>query len=204
MAGALTTTITFADGDQVTSTKLNQIISGASFTSDAITGTTLLVTGGQLKVGTITASEMGTNSVTNTAIDAEAVAFANIDTTSLADDNNVDAGTASKLVTAAGLYASSVIPRAYCNVSISSSSRTVGNAFRVASATKLSTTKTRITLSETQADTGYCVFGMVVSTDGSGSASLVVSGLTSTTFDVTHPAEGAPYVQLHLVMFNLS
>lgn len=203
MAGALTTTITFADGDQVTSSKLNQIISGTSFTSDAITGTTLIVTGGQLKVGTITASEMGLDSVTGTAIAAEAVAYGNILSSDIASGGNINAGTASKLVSAAGIYASAVIPRAYCNVSISSTARTVGNAFRVASATKLSTTKTRVTFSETQSDAGYCVFGMVASTDGSGTASLVVSNLTTTTFDITHPAEGAPYVQLHLIVFNL-
>lgn len=78
MAGELTTTITFADGDQVTSAKLNQIISGASFTTSAVTGTTLTVTGGKLKVGTITSSEMGTASVTATALASNAVTTAKI------------------------------------------------------------------------------------------------------------------------------
>lgn len=78
MAGALTTTITFANGDQVTSAKLNEIISGAAPTADFVTGTTLVVVGGQLKVGTITASEMGLASVTATAIAAGAVGTAAI------------------------------------------------------------------------------------------------------------------------------
>jgi hypothetical protein len=73
MAGELTTTINFADGDQVTSAKLNEIISGASFTTSAITGTTLSVTGGKMKVGTITSSELGVGCVTATAIAANAV-----------------------------------------------------------------------------------------------------------------------------------
>lgn len=78
MAGELTTTITFADGDQVTSAKLNQIITGASFTTSAVTGTTLTVTGGKLKVGTITSSEMGAASVTATALASNAVTTAKI------------------------------------------------------------------------------------------------------------------------------
>jgi len=73
MAGELTTTIDFSDGEQVTSAKLDQIISGASFTASAVTGTTLTVTGGKLKVGTITSSEMGTASVTAPALASDSV-----------------------------------------------------------------------------------------------------------------------------------
>lgn len=68
MAGELQTTITFANGEQVTSTKLNEIISGASFTEGAVDGTTLLVSIGKLRVGTITANEMGADSITTLAI----------------------------------------------------------------------------------------------------------------------------------------
>jgi len=57
------TTITFADGDQITSGKLNEITTGMSFDSGDITGTTLSVVGGQLKVGTITSAEMGALSI---------------------------------------------------------------------------------------------------------------------------------------------
>lgn len=78
MANELTTTVTFSNGDQVTSAKLNQIISGASFGSGAVTGSTLTVTGGKLKVGTITASEMGSNSVTSTALASNSVTTAKI------------------------------------------------------------------------------------------------------------------------------
>ena len=73
-----TTTITFANGDQVTSAKLNQIVSGLSFTTGDLTGTTLLVVAGKLKVGTITSSEMGAASVTNSAIGFQAVQTTNI------------------------------------------------------------------------------------------------------------------------------
>lgn len=72
------TTITWADTDQVTSAKLNQIVSGLSFETGDLTGTTLLVVGGKLKVGTITSSEMGANSVTSSAIANQAVETSNI------------------------------------------------------------------------------------------------------------------------------
>ena len=72
------TTITFADNDQVTSAKLNQIVSGLSFTTGDLTGTTLLVVAGKLKVGTITSSEMGAASVTNSALGFQAVQTTNI------------------------------------------------------------------------------------------------------------------------------
>ena len=78
MAGELTTTITFADGDQVTSAKLNQIISGASFTSDAVTGSTLTVTGGKLKVGTITENELGSGCVTASQLGTSSVVTSKI------------------------------------------------------------------------------------------------------------------------------
>ena len=78
MAGELTTTITFADGDQVTSEKLNDIISGASFTSSAVTGTTLSVVGGKLKVGTVTESEIGSNSISTAALQTLSVTSAKI------------------------------------------------------------------------------------------------------------------------------
>ena len=57
------TTITFFDGEQVTSTKLNQIVSGLSFVVGDIVGASLAVVGGKLKVGIISSSEMGPLSV---------------------------------------------------------------------------------------------------------------------------------------------
>lgn len=64
MAGVIQTSQSFANGDSVTSTKLNAIVTGSSFTSDAVTGTGLTVTGaGTLSLGTVASSNMGTNSV---------------------------------------------------------------------------------------------------------------------------------------------
>ncbi len=68
MAGQIATTITFSNLQQVSSSKLNEIISGAYFTEEAVDGTTLLVSIGKLRVGTITVSEMGVDSVTTLAL----------------------------------------------------------------------------------------------------------------------------------------
>jgi hypothetical protein len=95
MAGELTTTQNFANGDQVTSAKLNAIVAGASFTASAVTGTTLAVVGGKLKVGTITASEIDASAVGTTALAANGVTTAKI-----ADGNITTAKLATGAVTA--------------------------------------------------------------------------------------------------------
>jgi len=58
----------YVNGNTVTSTNLNAIAGGSSFVAGAVTGTTLAVVGGALKVNTITATEMGTGAVTTTAL----------------------------------------------------------------------------------------------------------------------------------------
>jgi hypothetical protein len=68
MPGVINTTQTFADGDQVTSTKLTNITAGSSFTADAITGNTLAVDTGKLKVNSIGSSQLATGAVTTTAL----------------------------------------------------------------------------------------------------------------------------------------
>ena len=73
MAGAVSSGQAWADGDQVTSTKLAAQFTGSAMTSDAITGTTLAVTGGKLKVNVITATEIGTAAVTTAKIADAAV-----------------------------------------------------------------------------------------------------------------------------------
>jgi hypothetical protein len=69
--GAVNTTYTFLATDTITSTKMNNIIDETVITADAISGTTLEVTGtGKLKIRSqgITSNEMGTDSVTTTSI----------------------------------------------------------------------------------------------------------------------------------------
>lgn len=71
-----TTTINFADGDQVTSTKLDQIIGGFALGADSADGTTITINGsGVISLGTVTAANMGANAVTtNTILDANVTA----------------------------------------------------------------------------------------------------------------------------------
>jgi len=97
----MTTTITFASGDQVTSAKLNEIVSGLTFDSGDITGSTLSVVGGQLKVGTITASEMGADSVDTGSIVSGAVGAGKIADGAVTTDK-INAGAVSTTKIAAG------------------------------------------------------------------------------------------------------
>lgn len=74
--GAVNTTYTFLATDTITSTKMNNIIDETVITGDAISGTTLEVTGtGKLKIRAqgITSNEMGTDSVTTTSIAAGSI-----------------------------------------------------------------------------------------------------------------------------------
>ena len=83
MAGVVETTNTFATNDVITSTAMNNIIDQTLFTSDAISGGTLAVISGKLKVATsgITSNEMAVNAVTTNTI-----ADLNVTTAKLADN----------------------------------------------------------------------------------------------------------------------
>ena len=63
-----TTTITFADGEQVTSAKLNQIMSGFSLGSDSVDGTTVTQSSGVLSVGVLSAANHGALSIPTSAL----------------------------------------------------------------------------------------------------------------------------------------
>jgi len=70
MAGVVETTNTFATNDVITSTAMNNIIDQTLFTSDALSGSTLALVAGKMKVATsgITSNEMGVGAVTLNAI----------------------------------------------------------------------------------------------------------------------------------------
>ena len=149
------TTITFADGDQVTSAKLNEITSGLSFTSSDITGTTLVVTGGQLKVGTVTQAELDslcistrtivddavttvkiaagaitTGKVANLAITGEKIAnntvtFSNISSSAVASQSAMQLESASRLVSADSTKYAPGAAKAYGEFNITSDARDV-------------------------------------------------------------------------------
>lgn len=65
----LVTGNTFADGDQVTSTKLNNIANAATFASGAVDGTTTTLTsGGAIQVGTVQTGNIASSAVTTAKI----------------------------------------------------------------------------------------------------------------------------------------
>ena len=78
--GAVDTTYTFTATDTITSTKMNNIIDQTTITSDAVSGTTLEVVTGKLKVRSqgITSNEMAANSITSTQITAGSITTAKI------------------------------------------------------------------------------------------------------------------------------
>jgi len=107
MAGVVETTNTFATNDVITSTAMNNIIDQTLFTSDALSGSTLALVAGKMKVATsgITSNEMGVDSVTANAIAADAVTTvkildANVTTAKIADSNVTTAKIANAAVTA--------------------------------------------------------------------------------------------------------
>jgi hypothetical protein len=82
MAGVVETTNTFATNDVITSAEMNNIIDQTLFTSDALSGSTLALVAGKMKVATsgITSNEMGVNAVTANAIANGAVTSGKLST----------------------------------------------------------------------------------------------------------------------------
>jgi hypothetical protein len=68
MPGVVETTHTFATNEVITSTLMNNIIDETLFTADALANTTLALTAGKMKVGTITSNEMGAGAITTNAV----------------------------------------------------------------------------------------------------------------------------------------
>lgn len=65
----LTVSSPFADGDQVTSTKLNNLVADADFASGAVDGTTTTLTsGGAIQVGTVQTGNIASSAVTTAKI----------------------------------------------------------------------------------------------------------------------------------------
>lgn len=116
MAGVIETTQTFTATDVVTSTKLNDLIDTTVFTSDAITGTTLTVSGaGKLSVSTggVTSNEIAANAVVtlgilNSAVTAAKLATDAVETLKIKDANVTAAKLASDAVTTAKILNANV------------------------------------------------------------------------------------------------
>jgi len=103
MAGVITTSQTFANNDNVTSTTLNAIATGSAFGSitDVCANTTITVSAGKLKVGTITSTEMGTDSVLNSNIINGAITNAKISSSAAIDLSKLATGALPSAITVA-------------------------------------------------------------------------------------------------------
>ena len=73
----------FNAGDQITSTKLNNIIGDAKLDSDSVTGTTLNLTNGQLKVAT---DGISSNEIANNAVGTNQIADGAVGTDQISND----------------------------------------------------------------------------------------------------------------------
>ena len=92
--GAVDTTYTFTATDTITSAKMNNIIDQTTITTDAITGTTLDVASGKLKVRTqgITSNELAEGSVTSNAIADGTIVNADINASASIDFSKLATG----------------------------------------------------------------------------------------------------------------
>jgi hypothetical protein len=100
--GVINTSQSFANGDSVTSTKLNNITSGSTFDSGAVSGTGLTVTaGGLLSLGTVASSNMGNNSVLAGAITDGVITNAKISASAAIDLSKLATGALPSAITVA-------------------------------------------------------------------------------------------------------
>ena len=106
--GAVNTTYTFNSTDVITSARLNNILDESIMTPNAITGGTLSVVSGKLKVGTLTSSELGANCVNTDQIATNAVTTIKIADSTGASDGVTTAKLATGAVTAVKLATDAV------------------------------------------------------------------------------------------------
>jgi len=100
--GVINTSQSFANGDSVTSTKLNNITAGSTFDSTAVSGTGLTVTaGGLLSLGTVASSNMGNNSVLAGAIADGVITNAKISASAAIDLSKLATGALPSAITVA-------------------------------------------------------------------------------------------------------
>ena len=223
------TTQSFANGDQVTSTTLNAIVSGLTLESDSVDATTITVASGVLSVGTISAGNIGANAVTTAKIlDANVTAAklasdsvttakildANVTTAKIADasvswaktltaDRAVQADmqseTASHYVSPDVLKYHPGIAKAYGTVAFENGVTTVTGGYNVTSAADTGSGRT-VTLAVTMANTNY----VVVMTGNGGGSQFNVTAKTTTTFTFDGPAEAASRTASFVVFGQLA
>lgn len=212
----LTTTITWSSGLQVTSTRLNEIVTGLRIASDSVDASTITLSSGVLSVGTIAAANIGANAVTTVKI-----LDANVTADKLATDSVTsikiiaDAITTAKIAdgavtwlktasadravqadmqseTAAHFVSPDVlkyhpgVAKAYGTVAFENGVTTITGGYNVTSASDTGSAR-EVTLAVTMANTNY----VVDVTGNGGGAPWAVTGKTTTKFTVDGPTEAS-------------
>lgn len=92
---------TFADADQVTSTKLNNLVDNATFDANAVDGTTMQLVAGKLAVNVVETANINTSAVTATRLATDSVIEAKIQNSAVtANKIASDAVTTAKILDA--------------------------------------------------------------------------------------------------------
>lgn len=207
-----TTTQTFADAEQVTSTKLNAIISGLSADADLAADSTITITSGAIKVGVISASNIGADAVTTAkilnanvtaaklatdAVETAKIKDANVTEAKLASDSvswtktltadravqaDMQSETASHFVSPSVLKYHPGVSKAGGIVAFENGSATVTGAYNVTSATDTGSGR-QVTLAVTMANTLYRVQACYIDS-GSVGAALAVTVNSTTQFTI--------------------
>jgi hypothetical protein len=212
------TTQTFADGDQVTSAKMNAIVSGLSADSDLASDSTLTVAAGALKVGVIGATNIAANAVTTAKITDSAITAAKLATDSVETAKIKDLNvTGAKIADATLGYSKTLaadragqtemqsqdashfvspdvlkyhpgVAKAYGVVAWQTGVTTITGGYNTTGAIDTGSGR-EITLAVTMANTNYVVVANLSDTG----QTVTVSGKTTTKFtlDTTTNAEGA-------------
>ena len=224
-----TTTQTFADGDQLTSTTLNAIVSGLSLSADSVDASTITVAAGVISVGTISAGNIGANAVTTVKINDLAVTTAKINdmavtagklaadsvTTAKILDANVSwaktltadravqadmqSETASHYVSPDVLKYHPGVAKAYGTVAFENGVVTITGGYNVTSAVDTGSGRT-VTLAVTMANANY----VVVMTGNGGGSQFNVTAKTTTTFTFDGPTEAASRTASFIVFGQLA
>ena len=209
-----TTTQTWADGDQVTSSKLAAIITGLSADADLASDSTITITSGAIKVGVIAAGNIGSSAVTtikladsavtaaklaDDAVTTDKILAANVTAAKLASDTatwaktpsadravqaDMQSETASHFVSPDVMKYHPGVAKAYGKVALENGVTTITGGFNVTSATDTGSGR-EITMAVTMANVNYIVVAMA----SSGGTPVTVSGKTTTKFTLDASAE---------------
>lgn len=207
-----TTTVNFADGDQVTSTKLDEIIGGFSLAADSVDNSTITLSSGVLSVGTVAAGNIGAGAVTTVklgdlavttgkindlAVTAGKLAADSVTTAKIADANvswaktltadravqaDMQSETASHYVSPDVIKYHPGVSKAGGTVAFENGSATVTGGYNVTGATDTGSGR-QVTLAVTMANTLYRVNACYIDS-GSVGAALAVTINSATQFTI--------------------